>query len=348
MKIFRKITLIALVFFAISSLTEKTDIASANTSGISYLQFLPEYPENQDANTNGYFNLIMEPGQQQTIRIKLVNNSDEPMQINIIKTNALTTQNGGIHYTEEEGSDISYILNENFLVSRYMNVQESILLPAKSTEILFIQLTAPKEKGTYLGGILFTSEDKDESDSEAKIQITNEVRVGTAILMNVGERTVPEIEIKESIVEIYPSGIQLQTRLENTTPSLVKSYKVHYKVFNEQDELLFEGGTEQFDMAPFSGIMFPSYWNHDQFNEGQYKIEMTIQGDGNTFTKTNEFQIKKADTKKYINTTPAENGKPIVKNTNMTLIYALAAIIIVLIAYIIYTKRKKGTEGQEP
>lgn len=337
----RKIVFISLICFLSFCLTEEMIVALANTSDGPNIEFSLDYPTNQDANSKGYFKLAMEPEQQQTVHMKLTNNTNESASINIIKTNALTTQNGGIHYTENEGSEISYILDTDFLSSQYIKVENIIELPANSTQTIPIELKAPKEEGTYLGGILFTTKQENKNESNDKIQINNEVRVGTAIQINVGERKHPNIEIKESIVEVYPSGIQVQTRLENTTPSLIKSYTLLYKVYDHQNKLMFESGSEQFDMAPMSGIMFPSTWNHEQFQEGKYRIDFEIKGEGETYTKKNEFEVKKSDTKKYINTNSSSEDKPIVVNNNTILIYTLLGVIIVLVIFIVIKSRRK-------
>lgn len=341
MKLLNKIVLMAILLVIIPGFMAGKDKALANADDGQDIQFSLEFPENQDKNTKGYFNLTMRPGQTQTVHIHLTNYSNESKTIKIIKTNALTTQNGGIHYTEEESSDLSYSLSQNFLASNYITVDSVIELPAHSTRKLPVVLQAPQEKGTFLGGILFTAVNPANQGNNEKIQINSEVRVGMAIQMNVGERAIPEIEVKESVVEIYPSGIQIQTRIENPSPSIVKSYKLHYKVYNDKNELLFQGGTDEFDMAPFTGIMFPANWNAGQFNEGRYQIELTIEGEGNTFTKRNGFEVKKADTKEYVNTNTVTEGKPIVKKDNTTLIYLLTGIIVLLIVIILIMAFKK-------
>lgn len=346
-KKFLTIAFVTTVLFSSFWYTNKTLVVSAETSNDPKIDFSLEYPTNQDSNTKGYFKLAMQPEQQQTVYIKLTNNNEKPVTINIIKTNALTTQNGGIHYTENEGSKLSYILGKEFLSSQYIKVENNIELLANSVQIIPIELKAPKKNGTYLSGILFTSEQEqgNEKENNDKIQIKSEVRVGTAIQIDVGERKNPKIDIKESIVKVYPSGIQIQTRLENTSPSLVKSYALYYKVFDSQNKLMFEGGSEQFDMAPSSGIMFPSNWNNGKFKEGNYRIQFEIKGEGEIYTKSNDFEVKKDDIKTYKNTNVTSDNKPIVENDNLILIYTLTGVIIILVIYIIITtKRKKQKE----
>lgn len=340
--------LTAAILFLIFYLTEKTFVVSADTSEGPKIIFSLEYPSNQDPNIKGYFKLSMQPDQQQTVHIKLINQTDKPVLVNIIKTNALTAQNSGIHYTEAEGSELSYILDKSFLLNQYTEVQNNIELQANSSQMIPINLHAPKNNGTYLGGILFTTnKDDEEEESKDKIQIKNEVRVGTAIQLDIGERQAPEIDIKESIVQIYPAGIQIQTRIENTTPSLIKSYALHYKVYDDQNKLIFEGGSEQFDMAPESGIMFPANWNNATIKEGKYQIDFEIKGEGKTYTKKNDFEIKKPDIVKYKNITPAGNNNPLVEKDNNILIYTLVGVIIVLVIYIILITRRRKQDKKE-
>jgi hypothetical protein len=343
----QKIMLTSAILFLVFSLIDNAIVVSAETSESPNIIFSLEYPSNQDPNIKGYFKLAMQQDQQQTVYIKLTNNEDKPALVNIIKTNALTAQNGGIHYTEAEGSELSYILDKNFLLNRYTEVQGNIQLPANSSQTIAINLHAPKTGGTYLGGILFTTKKDEEKESKDKIQIKNEVRVGTAIQLDIGERHAPVIDIKESIVQIYPAGIQIQTRIENATPSLIKSYALHYKVYDDQNKLMFEGGSEQFDMAPKSGIMFPANWNNATIKEGKYRIEFEIKGEGKTYTKKNAFEVKKPDIVKYENITPQGNNNPVVEKDNNILIYSLVGVIFALVIYIIFiTKRRKQDEKE--
>jgi hypothetical protein len=308
------------------------------------VQFSLEYPNNQDSGTKGYYKLAMQPGQQQIIYINLINSKDQSIHLNVLNTNALTTQNGGINYTESKGSDLSYILTNSFLASQYIQVQKGIDLPGHSQKQLPIKINAPHKNGTFLSGILFTTAEKRQQNTKMSVQINSEVRVGTAIQLNVGQPEKATLKIKESITKVYPSGIQIQTRVENPSSTIVKSYELQYKVYNEQNQVLFTGGSNQYDMAPQTGIMFPANWNSSKISSGKYRIEFTIKGDGETYSKTNEFMVKNTDLKTYQKTNVTSDNKPVVENNNHTLVYSLIGIIIVLVIYIVLGKRKRKKE----
>ncbi|MEH7097403.1 WxL protein peptidoglycan domain-containing protein [Neobacillus vireti] len=322
-------------------------MAATNENNPPNVQFSLQYPVNQDSSTKGYYKLSMKPEQKQTIYIDLMNTSDVPVTLNIMNTNALSTQNGGINYTDSKGSELSYSLNKSFLANQYIQVQKQIELQANSKQTIPIKIIAPKNNGTYLSGILFTTQQNSEKENDDLVQIKSEVRVGTAIQLDVGNREIPIVDIKESITKVYPSGIQIQTRVENPSPSIIKSYEVHFKVYNLQNQLLFEGGSKQFDMAPFTGIMFPSNWNSSAIQTGKYRIDLTVKGEGKTYTKKNVFEVNKADLKTYKITNATSENKPIVENDNHMMIYSLIGVITALVGYIIFEKRKRRKQAQK-
>lgn len=59
------------------------------------------------------------------------------------------------------------------------------------------------------------------------------------------------------------------------------------------------------------------------------------------FLQKNNFEVKKAVTKKYLDTTAVSEGKPVAENANVALIHILIGIIIPLTAVILFTIFKK-------
>lgn len=79
---------------------------------ITPLEIEPIYTENQQTDTRGYFDLLVEPGQQQTIELRVTNNLEEKITLSGSTANAFTHPTGGILYSQDIDSENTRLLED--------------------------------------------------------------------------------------------------------------------------------------------------------------------------------------------------------------------------------------------
>lgn len=113
----------------------------------------PLYPENQIDRGTGYYALRMEPGQQQTIELEVINRGDTPITVQVEALDAYTNTNGAIDYGIRplEATDL-----RPFAFSDAVKVPSAQLtIPPGETASAFVKISMPQlaYDGIVQGGI---------------------------------------------------------------------------------------------------------------------------------------------------------------------------------------------------
>lgn len=153
------------------------------------LSLKPILPENQNVEVNSYFNLLVKPGDKQTIYVQITNNKKETIVVTLTPANAYTRPNGGIFYDTNIDSPETILLDKSFALSNYISIDKNVTIKPNETINVPIKITVPDIKsGTLLGGILIneevpTSENiKEETKkNEAKFKVITKTVFAIAI-----------------------------------------------------------------------------------------------------------------------------------------------------------------------
>ena len=278
----------------------------------------PILPSNQKSDVKGYFNLIMRKNQTQTIFITLQNQGKEEKTLQIFSSNALTNQNGGIHYTVGEGSPASYSIDTDYLLKQHIKVQQTITLPPQSQKRVPIVLHSPQKEGTYLGSILFSENGKEKSkENEKSLAITQESLFGIALQMTVGKEKKGEVSYKKTDVTFSPSGVYMRITLENGFPQVLQDIKGSYVVKKDGTPVL-KGVMDSFKMAPMSGVQYTIPWNAKEIEKGNYQFDMTVSSNGKEQHIQESLTVKESELHIYENKKKPKSNVPQVKEKTTT------------------------------
>ncbi|WP_271497202.1 DUF916 and DUF3324 domain-containing protein, partial [Enterococcus sp. 5H] len=121
------------------------------------------FPENQQNNALGYFDLRMKPNQKQSIEVELTNTSDQAITVDMYATTAVTNLNGVIEYKDLEPTlDTSL----TYPFQTVAELPESVDLKGNETKNVTIDLTMPETEynGMILGGLYFKEQGKEEAE----------------------------------------------------------------------------------------------------------------------------------------------------------------------------------------
>lgn len=303
-------------------------------------------PENQVNSLVTYFDIEMSQKQEQTLRLKIYNHTNEEIKILGGINFAATNENGILVY---DGSVSEYDESMKYPFNRIAELnQKEYTIKSKGQSIVEINVKAPSEKfdGEILGGIYLKRVfEKKKNNKQNSIGIENEYAYAVAIRIKEKDNN-EEVKGNIELKEVFPSLIHhrtgLQTEFRNTTPTLISKLNFIGEVYREgSDRPLYRRSVEQFSVAPNSKFNFPISFENKPLKEGNYIFKGSAKNEKYDFKFERKFTISKIE-QEDINEKAVELEKE-----NNFLLYILMMMIFVLLGIIIFILLKNKKNKKE-
>lgn len=324
-------------FFTLSVQAEETALNTHVT---------PLFPESQVDESKGYYELLLAPGQKETLRLEVGNSSSEPINVQVTPHTAYTNTLGNVEYgkdAKEADPTLVHSLDE------LMTPSEVITLEGKETKIIDIPLQMPQDAFEgYLAGGLRITEIKDEEESETPegegVAIKNEfAHVIGVVVSNTSDSVQPELELLDVFADQLNYRNVISARLQNFTPAFVNRLEVEATVKRAgENDVLYESSKEMMQMAPNSNFNFPISLEGDRFRSGNYLLDLTAKSGENEWSWTREFTIDADDARKLNREDVMIDNHP-----NWWMIGSIVLLILVLGLVLYLFKQKKKTRESE-
>ncbi|MFC7686978.1 WxL protein peptidoglycan domain-containing protein [Ureibacillus sp. GCM10028918] len=302
------------------------------------LEVHPVYPENQKEEVKGYFHLSVNPGEQQTVKVKLVNKTVESVNVRIEPSNGYTNPEGGMLYEKELNTEDASLLEGALEAKNFFKVKDSIILEPQQTLELPIEIAVPdKGSGTFLGAVKFIVEgNKDEKQTakkgEANFILKTEIAHAMAIQLDVGESPPPKFSLGKAgfnqiIGKVYLTMINEAQRIQEGVEGT-------YFLENEQGDRVSEGGFGPFKMAPTTEIRYPFNLGTEPLTEGTYRLAVTMDVNGKVIKNEQNITLEKEAVKEFAERAPGataeiqEEGMP---SWTWALIGGVGAVVLIFI-----------------
>ena len=330
---------ILFLFLPISAQAEETALNTHVT---------PIFPESQVDESKGYYELILAPGQKETLQLKVGNSSSEPINVQVTPHTAYTNTLGNVEYgkdAEEADPTLVHSLDE------LMTPSEVITLAGKETKVIDIPLQMPKDAFEgYLAGGLRIAEIKEEEESDAPegegVAIKNEfAHVVGVVVSNTRDSVQPELELLDVFADQLNYRNVISATLQNFTPTFVNQLAVEATIKRAgENDVLYEASKEMMQMAPNSNFNFPIPLEGDRFRSGNYVLELTAKSGDNEWSWTREFTIEADDARKLNREDVMIDNRP-----NWWVIGSIVLVIVLLgaILYLLIQKKKAKEKEQE-
>ena len=202
-----KILLPIITVFLISMFVQASTVW-ANTGGFA---LTPIFPENQDPDTQGFFNIMVTAGQQQEISVRIRNFRDEPITVELSLITASTNRNGIIEYSSPGIQDetMAYAFAD---IARFLYDSEEIYIPAGQSVDVPIVINIPEEgfDGIILGAV------------HALLGITDEEIAAAGTIINRFAGVIP-VRLQENDIRIAPDFLlgDVHADVINRRPAVV-------------------------------------------------------------------------------------------------------------------------------
>ena len=245
-----------------------------NQSGTSF-SVRPILPSNQEREESTFFDLRMEPGQEQIIDIEVINHTGETIEIEVAVFTATTNRNGFAEYQlrpEVPDSTLPYLMEELITTTSYAEV------PPEGSRWIPIQIQMPEEAyhGVLAGGIEIKRAAWEEEPSTGGIR--NVYSFLTVILLHQGEAVSPQIVSGGTEIEFNGRKGVLTTNFQNTEAAFVNGLKIQTTIINRQTRaVVFESKIEGLQMAPHSNFCYQIQAQEEEFSEGIYILHYMLE-----------------------------------------------------------------------
>lgn len=350
------ILIVSMVFSLMPSLVEASEFNFA---------VKPMIPENQIDKKSTYFDLKLNQGQKEELKVQLRNDTDKEVEVEISVNSATTNLNGVVEYGSNKiKPDPSLKYNMKDIVE----YPHTVKLSPKSEQAVPFKVSMPNEKfdGVLAGGITFQEASKktEEKDTDKKgLSIKNEYSYVVALLLR---QNLNKVEPKVQLNQIKPDQVNarnvIAATIQNDQSVYINQVAIQASITKKgKSEVLYSEDKEGMQMAPNSHFSFPIALKGEPLKPGEYHLSMTVFGnkndDGQYDKKSKEETLHYRNQWKFekdfsIDGEVAKklNKKDVTLKKDYTWLYILLGIllllvVIVLILWLIWRK-KKNEEDQ--
>ncbi|MBP1048111.1 DUF916 and DUF3324 domain-containing protein [Enterococcus sp. BWM-S5] len=291
---------ISLVFSVPTYAEEGETATSQAAEGASGFTYEVIFPENQRSQ-NGYYDLRMTPGQQQTVEILLKNHGKEEIVINVTLSGARTNPNGVVEYGPtklEADASMKYEFTD------IVKGPESVTLAPGAEEAVRLDITMPEASfdGIILGGIQIQRQaGETEPEEKQGMMIVNEYAYIVGMILS---ETDAEIVPEMSFIKAYASQPNYRNTividLGNIVAAPLKGVTVEAQIMGEtSDTVLYDAKKLNMNMAPNTVLNFPVSMGSDAMEAGKYRAHVTATLGDQKWEWTEPFEITKEQADKF-------------------------------------------------
>lgn len=289
-------------------------------------------PDNQQKETQDYFDLIVSPNQKQELKVKILNKSETKQKFKVSFNTATTNENGVIDYSNANFKRDSSMEVD---LSKFVQLKENTIeLNPYQEKFVCLELNMPDKvfNGTLLGGINIIPLKETKENGITQIfskTIALKIRENT----NIVKSKIYDGDIKLDQIN-YHNVVKMQIR--NVSPTIITDAKASCSVRSlDNDNVNISKNFSDISMAPNSCFYLPVEFNK-KLSPGKYCYEIHLTEKNNKWNFNKEFEIKAEESKRLNNTTIDDHNGPI--NLNYIL-YVLLLLLIIMVIYI-YIKIK--------
>ncbi|ELA94245.1 hypothetical protein OIA_05100 [Enterococcus faecium EnGen0018] len=246
----------------------------------------------------GYFYLKEEVGAVDSVKVKLINSSDQDKTLTVELTNANTNASGIIDYSGvlEDHSSLKTPLTSIAKVS-----EKEVLVPKDSSVETEISINMPKQSlsGVVVGGIVVS----EKQDEKKKAGIANTYNYTLGLVLT----NESKVELNKNVsVQLERVGASLvngrkmvQADILNPNPYIFSKAVVKGKILEKDSgDLVKEQELNQVSIAPYSVFPFQFDWKRENLKPGTYLFTGSVTANGKTWDFEKEFAITAEKAKK--------------------------------------------------
>ncbi|ALS38711.1 hypothetical protein ABID30_001203 [Enterococcus rotai] len=341
--------IISLLFglvYIISFICPMHTFAEEDTSATSGFSFEVIRPENQKNTEVTYYDLLMKPGQKQTVQIKMNNSSDKEIKVSVKRNSAKTNSLGVIEYGP---SEIKKDTSLQYDFAEVVQATEEVTVPANGSTLLDLAISMPESsfEGYISGGIQLQQLDDEGVKKESESgMVVNKFAYLVGMLLSESEtkKIQPDMQLNKVYAGLDNFRNAVFINFSNIKSVYTEKMTVTVQVTRKgSDEVLFDTKKANMRMAPNSMIDFPVSMNGERMEAGDYRAKILVTTeDGGRWSWDQEFKITNEEAEKY-----NEQDLTLIQSGGINwllialMVGSLLLLIIIIFLIIRYVKKKK-------
>ncbi|EMF0458736.1 cell surface protein [Enterococcus hirae] len=330
------LVIVCFMIISILPITQGFAEENQNNFGGFSIEGIPN--QNQIDKNSGYFYLKEIPGSKDTIKIKLINSSNDDKTLNIKVVDANTNSNGIIDYSGNLKNDSSLKVPLTNIVK---TTEKEIVVPKKSYKETSLEISMPTKpiQGVIVGGVV-VSEKKNNKQNSKNITVGNDYCYTIGIVLTNEDKVNLfkniSVTLKNVIADLSSGKKVVQADILNPNPYIFSKAQVKGAVYSEDGtKKIKENSMDNVSIAPYSCLPFQIDWGKEDLKPGKYLFKGTVKTAENTWNFERKFDIA-GDKAKEINKQSV--FKVILPNWFK---YSSVFLIILIVLGTIYIYRRK-------
>ncbi|CAM3372753.1 DUF916 and DUF3324 domain-containing protein [Vagococcus fessus] len=241
----------------------------------------PEKPTTQINKKVTYFDFMVKPKEEQTLKIKLRNDTKEEVNVESVISPTTTNLNGVVEYSP---NNIKSDKTLKYNIKDLIKIPETIKIPKQSEKVVELKVTPPAEKfdGVISGGITFKDKAKPKEDKKdaSGLSIKNEFSYVVAIVMHSND-TVVEPDLK--LLDVYADQVNVRNtiKIKFQNPKPVFLNQLNFKAdIKEQgkDTVLYQTTKKNLQVAPNTNFSPAVSLEGEKLKPGKYTATISALG----------------------------------------------------------------------
>ncbi|WP_225419716.1 DUF916 and DUF3324 domain-containing protein [Lapidilactobacillus wuchangensis] len=275
-------------------------VAAADNEDQNDYEVQPILPDNQVNMSANFFDLEMQPEQEQTIQLRIQNFTSKTIKVESDIRNAYTQNGGGIDFAPT-GTKLDNTLKVPLTDLATLTEQDKVInLGPKEAKVVTTTIKMPKQlhQGMIYGDWHFIQRVKKDAKQATAVKANYAYSIGIALRGRQYDETTASMRYVKTAPFLYNKHPAMGIELQNPAPMAFRKASVSAEIIRQGER--DSGRTFQannFMVAPNSTLKLPISWNYDAMKPGVYKIKVKFTGQNYanrfpmTWTFTKQFKV---------------------------------------------------------
>lgn len=338
---FKKVLLSLLLAVALVLPSTNAVFADANPNDFSVN---PVLPNNQKKGVEGYYDLIVKPGDKQTLTLQINNGSDKKATYEVYANPAFTSDGGSIDYSKRTKKvDSTVPFNFRDAVTLKTN---KYTVAAKSSIKVPIEVSIPNQdwKGRVIGGInIQKTGDGTQTKTDGNAALNTKIAYSVAVILQTKEEQItPDLKyLKTGPAKVNGYAV-IQETFRNPTATIIPDLEFK-SVIKKDGKKYITNTSNKYTVAPNTKFHVNLGMDGQRIEPGTYTVKITAtSGKFYKWVFEDKFTIKASEADKINKNAifPKKEGP------NIWLIIAIVVAIIAIILLIIVIVRQNNQKNK--
>ncbi|MGC6768285.1 DUF916 and DUF3324 domain-containing protein [Enterococcus sp. LJL128] len=288
------VVLIGIILLPSAIIAEATDQSGQNKEAIGFT-VKPVLPNNQVDSSKGFYFLKVEPGQQQSIQLRVISTREEARTVRIHVNDAVTSAEGSIEYGIDEPE-----LDESLQspISEVVTVPESyreITVENFEEKTVQFDIAPPQDAftGIKAGAFRILGVPEGEEKKKSGLTVQTGYTIGIVLTEDAAQYNAGgNLNLKKTEVILSNGSKVIGVTLQNDQPKIIEGLELKAEIMKKgSTKVLYKTTGKDLAVAPNSRFTYEVPMGIDNVTAGNYTLQLTLKNDEKEWTWEEDFLV---------------------------------------------------------